>query len=64
MVKNRVVRKDQLPAGYKPMGESGGHPKQSYERPKKIQWVRQEDQPMLELLTEIRDLLKQLLAKP
>ena len=49
--------------GVKPLAESGGQGKFSFERPKTVQWVRAEDQPMLDLLSQILAELKILNAK-
>ena len=67
--KARKLKKDIYPTGFKPPkvianSEQGGHPKESYEKkPPKLEWVSQESAVQVQLLREIRDLLKQIRDK-
>lgn len=67
--KAKTLRKDNYPAGYKPRkiianSEQGGHPKESYEKkPPQNEWVSVENATMLQVLKEIRDLLKKISEK-
>lgn len=61
-------RKPVYPTGYAPgkiptVGERGGHPSGSHERPKIIEWMQAEQQPLLAVLKDILVELKTINAK-
>jgi len=58
MVTKRKFKKDTFPTA-----EGGGQPRQAYEQPKRIEWMQTENAPLLTVLKQILEELKQINSK-